>query len=746
MSAIYGETLILTQCNGPDVELVVYGDEFYARYETVDGYTAVYDTDLGLFCYAVLLDGRFSSSGSIIAKQPPPDLRRHLKESAKVRNEKFNLRYNRIMPPADVEAGHRMRTFGMAQGLLPGRRVSQGSVRGLTILVDFADERSAVPVADVDAMLNGVGYSRNGNFCSVREYFAKMSSGKLDFTNRVVGPIRLSQKRDYYKTTLLVREALELAVSQFGVDLGEFDSKGEGIVDALNFLYAGRTLYEGELWPHNSFIDLVFGGIRTNFYMLTSLGRQSIDLSIGTFCHENGHQLCRFPDLYDYGTRDGDFEKSQGIGRYCLMSSGNHLNNGRTPAPVTAYYRYLVGWHDRLVSLNGTGSFEARHGDYGTILKYDTDKPNEYFLIENRCRMGLDAYLPSSGLAVYHCDTLGSNEWQGGSATQHYQCGLMQADGHLDLELNRNYGDEGDFFASVSGVALSHATTPSSLSWDGADSGFFLRDVSAPGEIIRFSVGEPVVAQGTMASASVTADMLIPDNLPGGIHSPLRLEAVGRVKTIQVGVEIIHPYIGDLQVELESPTGKRVMLHDRVGGSGDDIREIWMSAVLDKLQSFVGDPVAGVWVLHVCDLGLRDTGRLIGWNLEIEYQATQEVIEESATPALAIPDANSEGAESCITIAETGQVKEVVVSLGITHSYIGDLRVELAAPSGQRAILHNRTGGSIDNIRGTYDKNSAPGLETLIGEEVRGDWTLKVYDLAPQDVGTLDVWAIRLIC
>ena len=243
MSAIFGETLILTQENGPDVPLVVFGDEFYARYETPEGFTAVYDTDLGLFCYAVLLDGRFASSGAPIGKQPPPGSRRHLKEAEAVRNEKFNLRYNRIMPPADVGAGHRLRTFGMAQGLLPGRRVSQGAVRGLTILVDFADEQSAVPAAEVDALLNGANYRGNGNFCSVRDYFALMSSGKLDFSNRVVGPVRLSQKRDYYKTTLLVREALELAISAYGVDLSEFDSRREGIVDALNFLYAGRTLY-----------------------------------------------------------------------------------------------------------------------------------------------------------------------------------------------------------------------------------------------------------------------------------------------------------------------------------------------------------------------------------------------------------------------------------------------------------------------------------------------------------------------
>ena len=746
MSAIFGETLILTQDNGPDVALVVFGDEFYARYETPEGYTAVYDTDLGLFCYAVLLDGRFASSGAPIGKQPPPGLRRHLKESGEVHNEKFNLRYNRIMPPEDVAAGHRLRTFGMAQGLLPGRRVSKGAVRGLTILVDFPDLQSTIPVAEVEALLNGENYRGNGNFCSVREYFALMSSGKLDFRNRVIGPVRLSQKRDYYKTTLLVREALELAISAYGVDLSEFDSRREGIVDALNFLYAGRTLYEGELWPHNSYLEQRFGGIRTNFYMLTSLGRQSVDLSIGTFCHENGHQLCRFPDLYDYGTRDGDFEKSQGIGRYCLMSSGNHLNSGRTPAPVTAYYRYLVGWYDRLVNLNGGGDFEARQGDYGTLFKFETDKPNEYFLLENRSRLGLDAHLPANGLAVYHCDTLGSNEWQGGTPTKHYQCGLKQADGHLDLELNRNYGDEGDLFAGIAGIALSHATTPSSRAWDGADSGFILRDVSAAGEIIRFSVGEPPPSQTTVASGHAVVDLLIPDKKPEGVRSLIRFDASGRLTAIRVGVDIIHPYIGNLQVELEAPSAKKILLHNRTGAGTDDLRREWTLADFPGLQELFGEDISGDWTLHVRDLSRRNVGRLNAWHLEVGYEPAQTVIEQATAPLLAIPDGNADGIRSPMRIDAAGKVRDIVVSLSIVHPYIGDLRVELIAPSGQRAILHNRSGGSADNLRGTYDRSAAPGLETLVGEESKGEWTLAVYDLAPRDEGMLEVWAIRLVC
>ncbi len=101
--------------------------------------------------------------------------------------------------------------------------------------------------------------------------------------------------------------------------------------------------------------------MKTFFYMLSSMGRSKDDLSIGTFCHESGHMLCRWPDLYDYGSRDGDFEKSAGLGYYCLMSAGNHNDNGRTPSPVCAYLRNLVGWCDKAVRLNKGGQYQADH-------------------------------------------------------------------------------------------------------------------------------------------------------------------------------------------------------------------------------------------------------------------------------------------------------------------------------------------------------------------------------------------------
>jgi hypothetical protein len=85
MSAIFGEKLTFPQEKGQEVELIVHGDEFYAQYETEEGYSVVYDRELGLFCYAFLKEGTFFSSKIPINKSPSPDLEKHLQEAGGVR-------------------------------------------------------------------------------------------------------------------------------------------------------------------------------------------------------------------------------------------------------------------------------------------------------------------------------------------------------------------------------------------------------------------------------------------------------------------------------------------------------------------------------------------------------------------------------------------------------------------------------------------------------------------------------------
>ncbi|NNG00696.1 MAG: M6 family metalloprotease domain-containing protein [Desulfobacteraceae bacterium] len=754
MSIIQSEKIVLEQANGTPVALVVTGDEFYARHETMDGFTVVYDETKGLYCYAQLISGRFRSSGIPTHKRPPVGTRRHLQESPEVRSAKFENRFRTLYPGEGIVpgAGGVNFTLGPNNGLLAGRRVSDGNVLGMTILVEFQDLRIDMRIDDVKAMLNDDNFIANGNHCSVRTYFREVSNGKLDYRNRVVGPVRLSHDRRYYETHPLQREALQAAITGFNLNLAEFDSRNEGVVDAVSFLYAGRTVYgingdtsrPSDLWPHNSEMSFQHNGIRTNYYMLTSLGRSSLDLSIGTFCHESGHLLCRFPDLYDYGRRDDDFTESAGLASYCLMSSGNHNNYGRTPAPICSYLRDLVGWPDLVVSLNEAGKRGIAHGDYAKVYKYVTDTPNEYFLLENRSRLGLDAHLPASGLAVFHCDTEGSNEWQQGSTDRHYQCALLQADGRRDLENDRR-GDATDLFAGIPGIALSNTTLPSSREWDGSDSGFILREISVPGAEMFFGVGLAPThpAEGAVTGESAP-DLLIPDNAPEGMRDTIPMTGEGTITSLTVGVDIIHTYQGDLSLDLYSPRGTRIVLYAQHNQPGHDLVKTFVSTDHEELYRLHGESFAGNWLLHIKDLEAYNMGRLNAWEIEIHYQSAEQSIEKESTPELKIPDNNPVGLDDRIQIDARGRVRNIEVLLDVTHTFIRDLRVELVAPSGHSVFLHDREGGGSRNIHRTYDQVNHPRLETLMDLPVQGAWTLNIKDLEGWDTGILNHWSLKL--
>ncbi len=75
------------------------------------------------------------------------------------------------------------------------------------------------------------------------------------------------------------------------------------------------------------------------------------------------------------------------------------------------------------------------------------------------------------------------------------------------------------------------------------------------------------------------------------------------------------------------------------------------------------------------------------------------------------------------------------VAVDIKHTYQGDLVVDLVAPDGSVYNLHNRSGGSADNILKTYTVN-------LSTEALNGTWNLRVRDAATADTGYIDSWSI----
>ena len=156
----------------------------------------------------------------------------------------------------------------------------------------------------------------------------------------------------------------------------------------------------------------------------------------------------------------------------------------------------------------------------------------------------------------------------------------------------------------------------------------------------------------------------------------------------------------------------------------------WRSARPGNNETIViADPEPGVYYVLV-----RGESAYSGVRLVATHGLSETYSNNTAYP---IPDNSATGVESPITVSgATGNASaQTEVYVNITHTWIGDLIVTLHAPDGSSYVLHNRTGGSTDNIDATYTVD-------LSSEPKNGTWRLHVSDNAGADTGTLNRWSI----
>jgi Zn-dependent metalloprotease len=104
---------------------------------------------------------------------------------------------------------------------------------------------------------------------------------------------------------------------------------------------------------------------------------------------------------------------------------------------------------------------------------------------------------------------------------------------------------------------------------------------------------------------------------------------------------------------------------------------------------------------------------------------------------VAIPDNTTVTSTIAINGCNRNASATSSVNVTIIHTYKGDLVVDVVAPDGSVYNLHNRAGGSADNIIQTYTVN-------LSSEAADGTWTLRVRDAASLDTGNIDTWTLTL--
>jgi subtilisin-like proprotein convertase family protein len=221
----------------------------------------------------------------------------------------------------------------------------------------------------------------------------------------------------------------------------------------------------------------------------------------------------------------------------------------------------------------------------------------------------------------------------------------------------------------------------------------------------------------------------------------------GTISSVKVAVDITHSFRGDLRVTLTTPWGALIELQPKnQGGGADDLKMTFDETLRPALSTLRGRSTQGTWRLGVQDLAPADVGRLNRWGLEFVVTAgsSNQPVQLQEAPGATIPDNNSAGIERALSTTESGQLGSVEVAVDISHTFIGDLRVRLRSPAGNEALLHDRAGGSGDNIGRTYTAASTPPLAALAGQPIAGVWKLLVSDHEAGDVGKLNRWALTI--
>ena len=349
----------------------------------------------------------------------------------------------------------------MAAPPLAGAVGAPRVVRALIVLVNFSDTSLSQTPQSIETLFFSTGRALPSG--SVKEYYDEVSRGAISLEGDVIGPFTLPNTMAHYANGRSGQAATQPNTQTMVSDLldaigprayGPYDNNGDGRVDAFVVVHAGHGAeFSGQpndIWSLKWTLpgDPVTGTDGVSVFAFLTVPE---DTPIGIAAHELGHLLFGLPDLYDLSGH------SSGVGAWCLMGGGCWNGGGHTPAHLSAYCKFKVGWGPLAESLSQPASitFDPNWGPPGAARQLRMSS-QQYLLLEQRGQHGFDSALPGAGLLVWHVDeSRPPDQSQGLTVT------LIQADGRDDLGAGTNNGDAGDPFPGVTGkAALTSATQP----------------------------------------------------------------------------------------------------------------------------------------------------------------------------------------------------------------------------------------------------------------------------------------------
>jgi immune inhibitor A len=380
---------------------------------------------------------------------------------------------------------------------------AQAPFRVLALLVEFSDHPDAVAATYFDSLVFGNSGS------TVHNYFSEISFGQLDLVTvnlpSSLGWRTAPQTYAYYvngqnglggypQNAQKMVEDLVDQVDPF-VNFAQYDNDGNGFVDVLLVIHSGTGAeFSGDnddIWSHKWAISprSKDGVFISSYTAQPEYWTVPGDMTIGVYSHELCHGF-GLPDLYDTD------QSSFGIGKWCVMAYGcwnGPLSRGGSPAHPCAWSRIEMGFATATnVSSNMNAVAIDDVNQNGTIYRLWTSGNigPEYFLVENRQRVGYDFYLPNSGLLIWHIDEIktgNTQEWYPGQAgANHYKVALEQADTLFEMDRHLDQGDAADAYPGTTGnTSFDAVSIPNSNSYTSGQSFVGVQNISPSGAIIN---------------------------------------------------------------------------------------------------------------------------------------------------------------------------------------------------------------------------------------------------------------------
>ena len=403
----------ITQPDGTVVTVKLCGDEFYHYYITQEGDYVTRGAD-GFFRYTTLDANNNLVESNTLATNGLPKQQSKQREAISLRHKEMSNVYRSRRAQAATAP---------MQPIARQAAEKDGEVKGLIILVNFADKAMVTPKEQFVNMMNKEGYTDSyGSIGSARDYFIDQSYGQFKPSFDIVGPVTLTRNMSYYgdndrygqdsRPDVMITDACQIASSEGLVNMADYDCNGDGWVDLVYVIYAGNSESSGapesSIWPHAWYIyqgagrTVKIDGVKLDAYACSSELYVLSDTQyegIGTFCHEYSHTL-GLPDLYDV-----DYSGGMGMLMWSLMDFGSYGCDGYIPPSFTAFERKTCGWIE-LNELNKpcTLMIPDLNNDATAAYVITSDNENQFITLETRTQRGWDKSLPAEGLMITAID------------------------------------------------------------------------------------------------------------------------------------------------------------------------------------------------------------------------------------------------------------------------------------------------------------------------------------------------------